>query len=60
MPKKALTYQADIPARDILRQITMEHEIEIISGKISADHIHMSISYRPIQNIVKKIERLKA
>ncbi|RLB88124.1 MAG: IS200/IS605 family transposase, partial [Deltaproteobacteria bacterium] len=25
----------------------LEHEIEIISGKVASDHIHMFISYRP-------------
>ena len=33
-----------IRARDILRQIAMEHEIEIITGKVTSDYIHMFIS----------------
>ncbi len=33
--------------RDILRQIAMEHELEIISGKVAGDHVHMFIAYRP-------------
>ena len=27
--------------RDLLRQIAMEHEVHIISGKVAADHVHM-------------------
>jgi putative transposase len=57
--KKVLTGQVAIRARDLLRQIAMEHEIDIISGKVSADHIHMFISYRPTQNISKIIQWLK-
>ena len=39
--------------RDILRQIAMEHELEIISGKVAGDHVHMFIAYRLPQNISK-------
>jgi len=37
----------------------MEHEIEIISGKVASDHIHMFVSYRPTQNISKIMQWLK-
>ena len=57
--KKVLTGQVAIRTRDILRQIALEHEIEIISGKVSKDHIHMFISYRPTQNISKIMQWLK-
>jgi putative transposase len=39
--------------RDILRQIAMEQVLSIITGKASADHAHMFISYRPYQDISK-------
>ena len=45
--------------RDILRQIALEHEIDIISGKVSSDHIHMFISYHPTQNISKIVQWFK-
>ena len=57
--KKVLTGEVAIRTRDILRQIALEHEIEIISGKISKDHVHMFISYRPTQNISKIMQWLK-
>ena len=57
--KRVLTYQVAIRTRDVLRQIAMEHEIEIITGKVSVDHIHMFISYRPTQNISKIMQWLK-
>jgi len=46
-------------ARDILRQIALEHELDIISGKLSSDHVHMFISYRPNQDISKIVQWLK-
>ncbi len=57
--KKVLTGEVSIRTRDILRQIALEHELEIISGKVSKDHIHMFISYRPTQNISKIMQWLK-
>ena len=54
-----LTGQVAIRARDILRQIALEHELEIITGKVSSDHIHMFLSYRPTQNISKIMQWLK-
>ena len=57
--KRVLTGQVAIRARDVLRQIAMEHELEIISGKVASDHIHMFIGYRPTQNISKIMQWLK-
>ena len=38
--KRALTGPVAIRARDILRQIALEHELEIITGKVAVDHVH--------------------
>ena len=57
--KTVLTGQVAIRTRDILRQIAMEHEIEIITGKVSNNHVHMFISYRPAMNISKIMQWLK-
>jgi len=57
--KRVLTGQVAIRARDLLRQIALEHEIEIITDKVSGDHIHMFISYRPTQNVSKIMQWLK-
>jgi len=45
--KKVLTGQVAIRVRDLIRQITMEHEIAILSWKIASDHIHVLVAYRP-------------
>ena len=37
----------------------MEHEIQVISGKVAVDHVHMFISYRPQMAISKLVQYLK-
>ena len=41
--KRVLTGQVATRVRDLLRQIAAENELEIISGKVAADHVHMFI-----------------
>ncbi len=48
-----------IRVRDLLRQIAMEHEVQILSGKVARDHIHVLISHLPHQNISKIVQWLK-
>ncbi len=57
--KRVLTGQVAVRARDILRQIALEHELDVISGKIASDHVHMFIGHRPTQNISKIMQWLK-
>lgn len=57
--KKVLVGQVAVRTRDLLRQIALEHELEIISGKVASDHVHMFISYRPTQNVRKIVQWLK-
>ena len=57
--KRVLLGQVAVRTRDVLRQIALEHEIDIITGKVSCDHVHMFISYRPAQNVSKIMQWLK-
>jgi len=57
--KRVLIGQVAIRARDIIRQIAMEHEIEILTGKVSCDHVHILIAYRPNQELSKLVQYLK-
>jgi len=57
--KRVLVGPVAVRTRDILRQIALEHELEIISGKVASDHIHMFIGYRPTHNISKIMQWLK-
>ncbi len=57
--KRVLTGKVAERARDLLRQVCMEHEVQIISGKIACDHVHMFISYRPQMALSKLVQYLK-
>ena len=57
--KKVLVGPVALRARDLLRQIAMEHELEVFSGKVAIDHVHMFIGYRPTQSISKMVQWLK-
>lgn len=46
-------------ARNLLRQIALEHEIEIITGKVASDQVPMFAAYRPTQDIRKIMHWLK-
>ena len=48
-----------VRARDVLCQIAMEHELDIITGKVASDHVHMFISYRPSHDVSKIAQWLK-
>ena len=51
--KRILIGQVAVRTRDILRQISIEHELDIITGKVSIDHVHIFISCRLIMNYSK-------
>ena len=57
--KKAITGAVAIRARDLIRQIAMEHELHIVSGKVASDHVHVFISYRPQQSVSEIVQWLK-
>lgn len=57
--KRVLTGQVAERSRDLLRQICMEHEVHIISGKVAADHVHMFVSYRPQMALSQLVQYLK-
>jgi putative transposase len=57
--RRFLTGHVAVRARDILRQIALEHEIEIITGRVSSDHVHLFVSYQPSQNISQLVQWLK-
>src|SRR4030066_1838993 len=57
--KHVLAGDVPIRVRDIIRQIAMEHEIQIISGKVGIDHVHILISYRPQYDVSKLVQYLK-
>ena len=57
--KQVLTGEVALRARDLIRQIAAEHELEIISGKVARDHVHVFLSYRPTQRVSQIMQWLK-
>ena len=57
--KPVLLGPVALRVRDLLRQIAMEHELQIISGKVARDHVHLFLSYRPYQDISQIVQWLK-
>ena len=57
--KKVLIGEVAIRVRDLLRQIALEHEVTILSGKVASDHIHMLVGYRPHVDVSRIVQWLK-
>jgi len=57
--KKVLRGPVAVRVRDLLRQICGEHELQIVSGKVACDHVHMFISFRANQSISEIVQWLK-
>lgn len=57
--KPVLTGEVAVRVRDLIRQIAAEHEIEIISGKVARDHVHVFLGYRPNQDVSQIMQWLK-
>ena len=54
-----MTGEIAIRVRDLIRQIAMEHEISILSGKVACDHIHVLVAYRPHVDVSTIVQWLK-
>ena len=57
--KPVLIGDVAIRVRDLLRQIAAEHELEIVSGKVARDHVHLFICYRPNQPVSQMVQQPK-
>ena len=57
--KPVLTGEVAVRVRDLIRQIAAEHELEIISGKVACDHVHIFLGYRPNQDVGQVMQRLR-
>jgi len=44
--------------RDLLREIAMERELTIVSGKVARDQVHLLIAYRPHQSVSQIVQWL--
>jgi putative transposase len=57
--KKVLTGIIAERVRELIKQICKEHDVEIIKGHVSKDHIHMFVSVPPHLAISKLVQYLK-
>lgn len=57
--KRVLYGQVGTTVRNLIRQICTEMDIEIISGKIAPDHVHLFISYPPHRSISDIMQKVK-
>jgi putative transposase len=55
-----LTGQAAIRTRDLIRQISMEPEITILSGKVARDYVHVPVTYSPHVDVRMILQWLKS
>ena len=57
--KKVLQGLVAERVRELIRGICKEHEVEILKGHVSVDHIHMFVSVPPHLAISKLVQYLK-
>jgi putative transposase len=57
--KPVLRGDVALRVRDLIRQIAAQHELEVISGKVARDHVHVFLSYRPNQKVSQLMQWLK-
>ena len=57
--KRVLTGITAERIRDLIRGICKEHEVEIIKGHISSDHVHLFLSVPPHLSISRLVQYLK-
>ena len=46
-------------ARELIREICKEHDVEIIKGHLSCDHIHLFVSVPPHISLSKLVQYIK-
>jgi putative transposase len=57
--KKVLTRRVALRVRALIRQMAMEHEITLLSGKAASNHIHVLVAYRPHLDVSPIVQWLK-
>ena len=57
--KPALMGPVALRVRDLLREITMERELTILSGKVACHHVHLLIAHGPYQSVSQIVQGLK-
>jgi putative transposase len=45
--------------RDLIRKISTELDVHILSGKIAVDHVHLFVSYPPYLSVSDMVQKIK-
>lgn len=51
-----LTEQVALRVRELVRQIFAANEVEIITGSVSSDHVHLYVSIPPNLSVSKFVQ----
>jgi len=54
-----LTEQVALRVRELVRQIAAANEVEIITGSVSSDHVHIYVSIPPSLSVSKFVQFIK-
>ncbi len=54
-----MTGEVACRTRELLRQVCKAHDVEILKGHISKDHVHMFVSVPPHLSVSKLVQHLK-
>lgn len=54
-----LTGQVALRVRELVRQIAMANEVDILSGSVSSDHVHIHVSIPPYLSVSKFVQFVK-
>ena len=57
--KKVLYGQVAERARELIREVCKEHDVEILSGHIGKEHVHLLVSIPPFISISKLVQYIK-
>ena len=57
--KPLLTGEVALRLRDIIRQICLEHEVEILKGHVSKEHVHLFVSCPPNISPSELMQKIK-
>ena len=57
--KQVLTGEVPVRVRDLIREICGDHDVKIMKGHVSKDHVHLLVSIPPQVTISKLMQYLK-
>lgn len=54
-----LTGETQLRARELIQQICDAHDVKILKGVVSKDHVHVHVSYPPSLSLSELVRRIK-